>query len=261
MGAAQKPLFRALYLLGKLDAQAGRKDDARRELTQLTSLNPQHERGRILLSSLETPAPAATPPPVAVVAPTPAPAVAAVAPPPKKTSGEEEPVAAGGDYNKLVAQADRLSENGSSEKARKIYERALQANPQGVEALTGLGYCDLDGERFMGALDHFRQALNVVPEYGEALIGLAEAYKMRSDKTHAVEYYKRYLKSQPGGAKAAMAQKNIRDLEAHLPPPEQPAVEEKKPEKEDKKAPEEAKIGKSDESALPKPPPSDEPPP
>jgi hypothetical protein len=100
-----------------------------------------------------------------------------------------------------------------------------------------------------------------VPEYGEALIGLAEAYKMRSDKVHAVEYYKRYLKSQPGGTKAAMAQKNIRDLEAHLPPPEQPAAEEKKaPEK----APEEAQAkaaGKSDDSQLPKPPPSDEPPP
>ena len=61
------------------------------------------------------------------------------------------------------------------------------ANPRGVEALTGLGYCDLDGERFLSGVDHFKQALNVVPEYGEALIGLAEAYKVKGDKVHAVE--------------------------------------------------------------------------
>ena len=50
LGATQKPLFRALYLLGRLNAQSGKKDDARRELAQLTSLNPQHERGRALLA-------------------------------------------------------------------------------------------------------------------------------------------------------------------------------------------------------------------
>src|SRR6185436_15990897 len=181
--------------------------------------------------------------------------VAVVAP--KKNVEEEAPT--GGDYNKLVAQADRLSENGKSDQARKVYDRALTVNPQGVEALTGLGYCDLDGERFLAALDHFKQALSVVPEYGEALIGLAEAYKVRGDKAHAVEFYKRYLKSQPGGAKAAMAQKNIRDLEAHLPPPEAPAAP---PPPEEKKAPEEAQAKTAgDKAELPKPPPSDEPPP
>jgi predicted Zn finger-like uncharacterized protein len=261
LGATQRPLFRALYLLAKLDVQLGRKEDARRELSQLTSLNPQHERSRLLLSSLETPV--ATPPPVAVAvaAPVPTPAAPAPPPPPKKSSNSDEEPASGGDYNKLVAQADRLSENGQSEKARKIYEKALQQNPQGVEALTGLGYCDLDGERFLGALDHFKQALTVVPEYGEALMGLAEAYKVRGDKAHAVEFYKRYLKAQPGGPKASMAQKNVRDLEVHLPPPEAPAIpapEEKKPEAKPEEVRTEGKIGKSDDKPeLPKPPPTE----
>jgi predicted Zn finger-like uncharacterized protein len=266
LGATQKPLFRALYLLGKIDAQTGKKDDARRELSQLTSLNPQHERGRILLASLDA-APAPTPAPVAVAAVAPTPPPAAVAATPTATKKGDDEALAGGDYNKLVAQADRLSENGKSEQARKLYERALSQNPKGVEALTGLGYCDLDGERFMSALDHFKQALGAVPEYGEALLGLAEAYKMRSDKVHAVEFYRRYLKSQPGGPKAAMAQKNLRDLEAHMPPPEAPAVPDDKPAESKKAEPEtkksEAKIDKSDDKAeLPRPPPSgDEPPP
>src|SRR5262249_6758004 len=61
VGAMRKPLFRALYLLGKLDAQAVRKEEARRELPQLTGLTPQHGRGRNLLAAPEVPAPAASP--------------------------------------------------------------------------------------------------------------------------------------------------------------------------------------------------------
>jgi tetratricopeptide (TPR) repeat protein len=265
--ATQKPLYRALFALGRLDAQTGKRDEAKRELTQLASLDPQHERARTLLASLEAAAPPPSPPPLVAVAPTGpiAPPPAAVAPTGatgatgKKpaVADDDEPVV-GGDYNKLVAQADRLSENGRPDQARKLYERALGANPRGVEALTGLGYCDLDGERFMSALDHFKQALNVVPEYGEALIGLGEAYKVRGDKVHAVEYYRRYLKSQPGGPKASMAKKNLQDLEPHLPPPE--STGEEKPQKTAVDKDDEPKKEKSE---LPKPPPAsaDEPPP
>jgi predicted Zn finger-like uncharacterized protein len=273
LGATQKPLFRALYLLGKLEAQASKREDARRHLTQLTSLNPQHERGRALLATLDA-APAASPPPVAVAAaPTgpaapaaPTGAVAAVTATGVKKPAPleaEEVALAGTDYKKLVQQADRLSENGRTEQARKLYEKALASNPNGVEALTGL-------ERFMAAVDHFKHALQVVPEYGEALIGLAEAHKVRGDKLKAVEFYKRYLKAQPGGAKAAMVQKNVRDIEAHLPPPEAAAVPEPK---EKDEAPRKAvdkpgeKIekgpGNEEKSELPRPPTpsSDEPPP
>jgi predicted Zn finger-like uncharacterized protein len=257
LGGTQKPLFRALFLLGKLNSLTDKKDDAHRQLQQLVSLNPQHDRARTLLASLDA-APVASPPPVvAAVQPSLPPSAPPVAKKAAADDDEEDVPVAGGDYHKLVQQADRLAENGKGDQARKLYERALGANPRGVEALTGLGYCDLDGERFLTAVDHFKQALNVVPEYGEALIGLAEAYKIRGDKPHAAEFYRRYLKSQPGGAKASMAQKNLRDIEAHLPPPEQPA-----PAPEEKKV--ETKIEKSggeDKPALPKPPPTDEPPP
>jgi tetratricopeptide (TPR) repeat protein len=124
------------------------------------------------------------------------------------------------DYSKLVAQADRLSENGRAAQARKLYEKALELRPQGAEALTGIGYCDLDAERFLAAIERFKQTLVVAPDYGEALIGLAEAYKVRGDRPHAVEYYRRYLKAQPGGPKASMAQKNVRELEAAPKGPE-----------------------------------------
>jgi predicted Zn finger-like uncharacterized protein len=272
--ATQKPLYRALFALGRLDSQTAKKEEARRELTQLTSLDPQHERARTLLASLDAAAAAPSPAPVVAVAP--AAATGPVAPPPaaagpsgatgpKKPAADDVEPAAGGDYHKLVAQADRLSENGRPDQARKLYERALVANPQGVEALTGLGYCDLDGERFLSALDHFKQALNVVPEYGEALIGLGEAYKVRGDKVHAVEYYRRYLKSQPGGPKAAMAKKNLQDLEPHLPPPDSEDKPRAEPRGDQDKAGDKSSDDepKKEKSELPKPPPAsaDEPPP
>jgi tetratricopeptide (TPR) repeat protein len=196
-------------------------------------------------------APAAAAPAAPAAAPATAPPAAPVATAKKSDASKVDTAddAKPGDYKKLIAQADHLSENGKSSAARSLYEKALTANPQGVEALTGLGYVDLDQEHFLQATDHFKQALAIVPEHGEALIGLAEVYKTRGDKAHALEFYKRYLKAQPGGAKAGMAKNNIRDLEPHVAPSETtvaPAGE--KPEK------------KSEE--LPRPPPSaDEPPP
>jgi tetratricopeptide (TPR) repeat protein len=123
----------------------------------------------------------------------------------------------GGSYDKLVAQGDRLSENGHAREARKLYEKALALQPSGLAAITGLGYCDLDGEKFSSAVDHFKHALSLQATYGEAIIGLAEAYKLRGDKHEAVGWYKQYLDRLPNGPKAAMARNNVRDLEPRGP--------------------------------------------
>jgi len=78
--------------------------------------------------------------------------------------------------------------------------------------MTGLGYCDLDGEKFSAAVDHFKRALALSPGFGEAIIGLAEAYKLRGDRKEAVVWYQQYLDKLPNGPKALMARNNIRDL-------------------------------------------------
>jgi predicted Zn finger-like uncharacterized protein len=219
----QHGLLRAEFLLAKLSLAAGKRDDARKWLQQILAASPQHERARLLLASTE-----AVDAGVAKASPDMAPAKVAVAPPADgktppadgktppadgKTPPKVDAPDATMGYDKLVERADRLSENGRSDAARKFYEKAIEIKPSGVEAITGLGYCDLDKERYMAAIDNFKRALNYSSSYGEAIIGIAEAYKIRGDKSHAVEYYKRYLKAQPGGPKAAMAQKNLRDLE------------------------------------------------
>jgi predicted Zn finger-like uncharacterized protein len=248
----KQPLARALFLLGRMGVTANQKEIARQHLKALVALSPDHERGKTLLASLDAVAAAD----LGVRAADLAPAVAQAPGGSKEATPEELAALAskggGGDYNKIVAQADKLSENGKADPARKLYEKALTLQPNGVEALTGLGYCDLDKERFLGAVDHFKKALAASPDYGEALIGLAESYKVRGDKTQAIEYYKRYLKAQPSGSKATMAQKNLRDLEPRdTAKPVEKAVEKpvEKPEE------------KREETSLPKPPPVDEPPP
>ncbi len=211
------------------------------------------------------PAPGLMKPPAPPITPPPAVAAAGAAAHPDATKAD----GADGDYNHLVTLADRLSENGHAKEARKLYERALAAKPNGVEAIMGLGYCDLDGEKFSSAVDHFKHALSISPNFGEAIIGLAEAYKLRGDRKEALTFYKQYLAQQPDGPKAAMAKSNIRDLEpkqvttevkevpaggAPDEPKRSPATTDETKKADDTK--------KSDEQApLPRLPTNDEPPP
>jgi Tfp pilus assembly protein PilF len=240
--ATQHTLLRASMLLARIDISTGDKAAARSALQSVLLANGQHDRAKTMLAALDgepaavaaavpnppapatTPAPPTTPSPTSVasgatVAPTAAtPTAAAPATAKADTSGGGE----GGGYDKLVAQGDRLSENGHAREARKLYEKALQLQPSGLGAITGLGYCDLDGEKFSSAVDHFKHALSLQASYGEAIIGLAEAYKLRGDKREAASWYKQYLDKLPNGPKAAMARNNVRDLEPRgpgAPPP------------------------------------------
>jgi tetratricopeptide (TPR) repeat protein len=126
------------------------------------------------------------------------------------------------DYKSLLREADRLSENGHSKEARRIYERALELDPRGVAALNGLGYCDLDAERFLQAVDRFDAVLAIDPDNGDAMMGLAESYKVRGQTQRAIEQYEKYLSAHPNGMKASMAQKNLRDLRPRPKEPREP---------------------------------------
>ncbi len=285
--ATQHALLRASYLLARIELSAGDKAGAKQALQTVLAANAQHDRARALLATFDSdsvpaaPSGATVQPPVAAATPSgatakptaPSGASASGAAAKADKTGDE----AGGDYGKLVAQADRLSENGRAKEARKLYDKALQQRPSGIEAIMGLGYCDLDGEKFSAAVDHFKRVLSISPTYGDAMIGLAEAYKLRGDRHEALNWYRQYLVSQPAGPKATMAKNNIRDLEPRdqpktdAPKPDEPKPtasappeEPKKPAaaaaSDDKKA-EEAPKADDKPVQLPRPPTSDEPPP
>ncbi len=126
-------------------------------------------------------------------------------------------------YDSLIRQGNALSERGHTGKAFKIFELALKIKPSSPEALTGLGYCHLDQERFATAMSYFKRALAVSQIHGEALIGMAEAYKMQGNLPKARDYYSTYLRAHPNSSKSVMAQRNIVEIERKLgtssPPP------------------------------------------
>jgi predicted Zn finger-like uncharacterized protein len=278
--ATQHALLRASMLLARLSLQAGDKAGAKTLLQTVLTANTNHDRARAMMATIEGsdagamptalgPQPAPASGAAATPAPTPTPSGTTVAA--AASGGTQKPESSGSgpaDYGKLIAQADRLSENGRAKEARKLYEKALMAKPNALEAIMGLGYCDLDGEKFSSAVDQFKRAMAMSPGYGDAMIGLAEAYKLRGDRKEALSWYKQYLAAQPTGSKATMAKNNIRDLEPKGAPEPTPTPEEQKapppppatPD-EPKKAEEPKKADDDKPVPLPRPPTSDEPPP
>ncbi len=66
------------------------------------------------------------------------------------------------------------------------------------------------------AIRHFRRALDVSGSYGEALIGIAEAFQRSGSKKRALNAYKKYLRHHPSGRRAVLAKQNIKELEDKL---------------------------------------------
>ena len=180
----------------------------------------------------ELPAPAAPPPAPAAAAPPPAatPATAAAAAPtdPVPPAAAPAPPAAPAEpelsYDRLVADADRLLENGSTGRALRLYQRALKQQPNGAEALAGLGYVHLDRQRPEAAITAFRRALTVAP-FAPAMFGIGEAYRANGEHRRALEAYQRYLTASPDGVDAPAARRQIKALttEDEATPPPAPA--------------------------------------
>jgi tetratricopeptide (TPR) repeat protein len=132
--------------------------------------------------------------------------------PPQNTGG-------GGDtYDALLAKANKLAESNCS-KAIDVYGKALEQKPNGVEALTGMGYCHIDAKQFASAFSKFRAALAVSSKYEPALWGIAEAYMQQGRKEQAVDAVKAYMDVYPGAAKA---QKALDRLGGSTPAPTAP---------------------------------------
>jgi predicted Zn finger-like uncharacterized protein len=155
-------------------------------------------------------APGAPPPPGAGVVEA-APGSAAGETP---AGGKSAPASRGAAYDRLVAEGDKLLENGQTNRAERLYMQALTAKPDGVGAITGTGYVFLDRGHTQKAMETFLRALALDPRHGPAIFGLAEAYRAQGDPATALNTYRRYLTVSPNGTDAPAARRQVHDLEA-----------------------------------------------
>jgi thioredoxin-like negative regulator of GroEL len=114
-------------------------------------------------------------------------------------------------YRDLVSAAQRLGKSSCSSAVR-IYEAAIDLNPRGAEALTGLGRCLLELKDYDRAISNFRAALTISRRNSEALIGAAEAYQFKGNVPAAIAHYKGYLEAAPRGARAELARSTLAKL-------------------------------------------------
>ena len=125
-------------------------------------------------------------------------------------------VAPARDYDRLVRDADMLQHAGRTAMARERYQQALAVQSTGSEALTGLGFVELDQSAVGTAISRFRQALASNPRYSEAYIGLGEAYSHQRSYGQAVQAYQQYLAINPGGSRSEMARRQIESLQERM---------------------------------------------
>ena len=209
--------------------------DAKAAVDQILATQPDHDVALALYKKLETV--------VAKTDPLPPEDGSASTKPTNPTNPPGGGGGGGGDYDSILAKANKLAESNCA-KAMDLFTKALEQKPNGVEALTGMGYCHLDAKQFSSAFSKFRAALFVSSRYEPALGGVAETYQRQGNKDAAIEAWRKYLEVYPGAAKAK------RQLEILGASPDGGATPEKKPEGGGEKKPE-----GGEGSATPTPPP------
>lgn len=200
--------------------------DAKAQVDQILATQPDHDAALAMYKKLETVVAKDDPlPPEDGVNKGSATAKPPTTTPP--TTTPDKPSTGGGDYDSLLAQANKAAESNCT-KAMDLYDRALQQKPQGVEALTGMGYCHLDRKEFSSAFSKFRAALLVSSRFEPALGGIAETYQRQGNKAAAIDAWNKYLEVFPGSPKAKKQLEILGAGDAPKPPP--PPPDDKKPE-------------------------------
>lgn len=233
---------RARVALARLLQRSGDVRGAQDLLAEALRAEPEHEAllglSRALGSTTVVASPAAdagapsvaaTAPVVApaapiapVVEPPAAPATAATPTSPRHSGGGDpggamaSAMAPTRDYDRLVRDGDLLQHAGRTSLARERYQQALAVRATGSEALTGLGFVELDQNSVGAAISRFRQALASNPRYSEAYIGLGEAYSHQRSYGQAVQAYQQYLAINPGGSRSEMARRQIESLQERI---------------------------------------------
>ncbi|MFK8002264.1 MAG: tetratricopeptide repeat protein [Polyangiales bacterium] len=126
------------------------------------------------------------------------------------TTTADGPPPEGRDYSWYIGQGDSLMDRGRIGQAREYYQAAVEVRPGASEALTGLGYVELERRRYDSAVRYFGQARR--NHYGDAFIGLGEALRRMGRRDEAAQVYEDYLSSRPNGPQANVARRQLEAL-------------------------------------------------
>jgi choline-sulfatase len=90
-----------------------------------------------------------------------------------------------------------LREVGRDREAIEQYEKALELRPDYVEALNSLGLTLVHAGRFKEAIDRYGQALKLKPDYVQAHNNLANVLERTGRHADAIDHYEQALRIQP----------------------------------------------------------------
>jgi len=209
----------------------GKPADAKASVDLVLATQPENDVAMAMYKKLETTVTKTDPLP-----PEDGSANAGSATKPPPSGGSKPPPGGGGggggdSYDSLLARANKLAESNCG-KASELFAKALVEKPNGVEALTGMGYCQLEAKQFSSAFSKFRAALAVSPKYEPALGGVAETYQRQGNKEAAIDAWKKYAELYPNSPKAKKQLEILGAGEKKEPPKEQPKEQPKEPPKE-----------------------------
>ncbi len=193
-----------------------KQDDARSAAAAVVAAQPEHGGARAMLARLG--AVAVDPMPDEDVDAGVGAGSAAGGPDAGSSSGSGSGAVSGNDYDKLLAKANKLAEVDCGQ-AMPYFTRALEVQPNGVEALSGMGFCHIDAKQFASAHSKFRAALGISPRFERALWGVAEAYQQQGRTDLAIGAYEKYLEVYPNGAAAQRQLERLKGTGGGTPTP------------------------------------------
>lgn len=100
----------------------------------------------------------------------------------------------------LLDEADQQFQNGRWEKARDLYEKVLEQNPESAHAHNKIGAILAQRGDAAAAEERFHKALEIDPKYAQALSNLGNIYFTRGDYHGALAKYDAALAINPDSA-------------------------------------------------------------
>jgi tetratricopeptide (TPR) repeat protein len=239
--AAVLDLPRARFLYAVVLARSGRTQDAIFELERILTRQSDHEAANRLYAALRprspatisaaavsrapiskapssaaprtaaprTAAPRAPRTVAAATVPKRAPRTAAPKPAPKKTVKSTPKKRTPRGFDGLMSAARKAQEHGRTTQARRLLLQALTAKPNHPEALSSLGWCDVDEGKHQRAINYFRRALSRSDGYADARYGLGVALERSGQKSAAKKVYQDYLQKHPRGRRKRIVERKV----------------------------------------------------